>query len=489
MTESEILTSGMVGKQVKLKFSPEWDGLQKIVVFTAGDVTRDMLWQGDAVKIPHEVLAQPLRRLRVGVYGVSGDGTLVIPTVRALGPEIQPGANPTDDPGTEPTLEVWAQMQMQLGDLALLDTDAKESLVAAVNELAQSKGDGVNQEAVSATHEWDGTVLKITSASGTSSADLKGPKGDTGATGATGAAGYTPVRGTDYWTEADKAEIVAAVIESLGGNPVFGYVDEHNNIIVSGSLADGTYSVKYEMEDGSTVDIGDLVLDSNVYYSVTNNLTDCISNNSATQAVQGGSYSATITANSGYELSSIKVTMGGTDISSTAVSGGNISIADVTGNIVITAVATEIVVTPTYTNLFDPSKATINYRYNSSGALTAQDGYVAINIDGIGDYMPFTADTKIYMKGASFNDGEGKARINTFNTIGEDTSSTNRVSSINYNNMTFTDEGNGVESVSGVADSFVSGIVRMAICPKVSSSAITADDIANIIITIGEPIL
>ena len=33
-------------------------------------------------------------------------------------------------------------------------------------------------------------------------------KGDKGDKGDTGADGYTPVRGTDYWTEADKAEIV-----------------------------------------------------------------------------------------------------------------------------------------------------------------------------------------------------------------------------------------------------------------------------------------
>lgn len=72
--------------------------------------------------------------------------------------------------------------------------------------------------------------------------------------------GYTPVKGVDYYTEADKVEIVQRVIEALGGNPVFGIVDEDNNIIVSGDLPSGTYSVKYEMEDGSVVDIGDLVL-------------------------------------------------------------------------------------------------------------------------------------------------------------------------------------------------------------------------------------
>ena len=39
------------------------------------------------------------------------------------------------------------------------------------------------------THEWTGTILTITSDSGTSSVDLKGGKGDTGPRGAQGPAG------------------------------------------------------------------------------------------------------------------------------------------------------------------------------------------------------------------------------------------------------------------------------------------------------------
>ncbi|MBQ3328712.1 MAG: collagen-like protein [Eggerthellaceae bacterium] len=44
-------------------------------------------------------------------------------------------------------------------------------------------------DGVSCTHAWNGTVLSVTSASGTSSADLVGPQGPTGPTGATGPAG------------------------------------------------------------------------------------------------------------------------------------------------------------------------------------------------------------------------------------------------------------------------------------------------------------
>ena len=49
----------------------------------------------------------------------------------------------------------------------------------------------------------------------------QGPKGDTGGTGPQGPAGApgkdgkTPVKGTDYWTAADKQEIVNSVIAAL----------------------------------------------------------------------------------------------------------------------------------------------------------------------------------------------------------------------------------------------------------------------------------
>ena len=50
------------------------------------------------------------------------------------------------------------------------------------------KGD-TGADGFSCTHSWDGTILYITSASGTSSADLKGEKGEQGEPGATGAEG------------------------------------------------------------------------------------------------------------------------------------------------------------------------------------------------------------------------------------------------------------------------------------------------------------
>lgn len=175
-----------------------------------------------------------------------------------------------------------------------------------------------------------------------------------------------------YYIFVDSAPVGTGFELSNNSGDVFGYVDENNNIILNGALTDGSYSIKYEVEDKdgnvTTIDIGDLVLDSNVYYSVTYNLTNCTSDNNATQVIEGESYSATINASDGYELSTVTVKMGGNAVS---VDGGVISIASVTGNIVITAVAEEkadeveptnfCVVDTSVTTAPNPSNLTVGY--------------------------------------------------------------------------------------------------------------------------------
>lgn len=210
--------------------------------------------------------------------------------------------------------------------------------------------------------------------------------------GTTGAAGEKGDPGDDYvLTAGDKADIAALVIETLGGSPIFGVVDSSNNIVVSGDLPDGTYSVKYEMENGSKVNIGNLVIDTNVYYTVTNTLTQCTNSNSATKVVQGSAYSATITAKSGYELKSVTATMGGTAVS---VSNGKINIASVTGNIVITAVAEEV--QAAYTNLANPSSSDwwADSYLGSDATVRTKAGYAVSNFIG-----PVNVGDVIYIKG------------------------------------------------------------------------------------------
>lgn len=116
-----------------------------------------------------------------------------------------------------------------------------------------------------ATHRWSGTTLYITSASGTSSANLKGDKGDPGTDGKDGADGYTPIKGTDYFTEDDVQEIAERAAEMVdipegggtGGvtswndltDKPFGETFDYSNLIHSSRgefkfalLPDGRYS-------------------------------------------------------------------------------------------------------------------------------------------------------------------------------------------------------------------------------------------------------
>ena len=141
-TRTERLTSGMVGLQCEFIFDEAWDGLAKTAVFMAGIEKRDVLLTGAICTVPWEVLQHPGYQLVIGVYGSNADGTLTIPTVYAMCGSIAPGADPSGDESTDPTLPVWGQMQGQIGNLADLATTSKDNLVAAINEAAQSGGGG-----------------------------------------------------------------------------------------------------------------------------------------------------------------------------------------------------------------------------------------------------------------------------------------------------------------------------------------------------------
>lgn len=106
-------------------------------------------------------------------------------------------------------------------------------------------------------------------------------------------------------------------------------------------------------------------------YRVTNNLTNCSSSNNAASVDRGVAYTATITPDSGYAMQLLTVTMGGTDITATAVSGNIISIASVTGAIVITGLAD---VVASYTNIVRTSEA-LDSTAVYNGGLGYKNGY------------------------------------------------------------------------------------------------------------------
>ena len=123
--------------------TPDWDGLSVTAVFTDGTVSKDVLGikAGEAVPVPHECMATAGRVVSVALYGTDSSG-VVLNTGYARLFRTGTGADPADDTSADPTLPVWAQIQGQIGDLDELDTEDKSSLVAAINEAAQSGGGG-----------------------------------------------------------------------------------------------------------------------------------------------------------------------------------------------------------------------------------------------------------------------------------------------------------------------------------------------------------
>lgn len=141
----ELLTAGMAkAVTVEFVFSDDWSGLTKTAVFSAGRTTVDVLesaWDGNKVVVPHEILADAGPIARVGVYGANADG-LILPTVWVTLGKVMPAAEPSGDPGADPTLPIWAQLQNQIGDLDNLKTYNKGNLVDAINEARSSGGSG-----------------------------------------------------------------------------------------------------------------------------------------------------------------------------------------------------------------------------------------------------------------------------------------------------------------------------------------------------------
>lgn len=148
-----------------------------------------------------------------------------------------------------------------------------------------------------------------------------------------------------------------------------------NEYFTFDELAGATISWTYNTNNGA----------DSPTYTVTNNLTNCTNSNTNTNITNGSSYNATITANSGYALDSITVTMGGADVTSSVVNDNTISISSVTGDIVITATtivdASNYLITNNLTNCIN-SNTNTNIREGSSysATITADNGYKMSNI-------------------------------------------------------------------------------------------------------------
>lgn len=120
------LTCGMVGAEVVFRFDEVWDGLYKTAVFRSVKQSRDVIVSDASAEIPSDVLQIYGVPLEIGVYGVSENGEIVIPTVWAKTNLIKPGADPYADQNTNPSLPIWVQLQKQINEITNIPAPSAE---------------------------------------------------------------------------------------------------------------------------------------------------------------------------------------------------------------------------------------------------------------------------------------------------------------------------------------------------------------------------
>ena len=162
---------------------------------------------------------------------------------------------------------------------------------------------------------------------------------------------------SEYVTETEMNEAIAnvSILNQNGNTPLriwAGTQQEYDELL---TYDDG---IVYLIEGRSSVIV--------TRYTITNNLTNVSTSNSANSIAEGSSYEAKLSVSTGYNIGNVSITMGGVDITSTCYNNKTITISSVTGNIVITAEAVE---SPGTTDI--DSKYTLAY---SLGEETVFDG-------------------------------------------------------------------------------------------------------------------
>lgn len=172
-----------------------------------------------------------------------------------------------------------------------------------------------------------------------------------------------------YMTKNPSAGITSAQIEALNG--MFAIATYKTDP----TSAYAAFKAAFGITDSTDPDEPDKTT-----YAITTSLTGCTISNDAASITEGESYSATLTAADGYTLdgATVSITMGGTDITADAYSGGQITIGSATGDIVINAEAVE----ESGVDNLDPSNILMSDTKELTVELDALDGLEKVYVYG-----------------------------------------------------------------------------------------------------------
>lgn len=228
---------------------------------------------------------------------------------------------------------------------------------------------------------------------------------------------------------ADVGKELTSVVIKMGG------VD-----ITSTAYTAGSGAINIAKVTGAVTIIAVAIMAS-VTYTITLNLTNVASSNTATSIAKNASYTTTLSPTGGYKkLGTITVTMGGVDISASAVSGSTITIAKVTGDIVITCEAV-------ITNIIDTIGISANTGLGTaSGDNLTQSGYAAIGANNdAASLIHLTDGDTLRIKGASLPaENDNRSAIARYTSDGTFINAAFLRNGLRWNNLTFNNSGDNV---------------------------------------------
>lgn len=240
-----------------------------------------------------------------------------------------------------------------------------------------------------------------------------------------------PKKGVDYWTEADKQEIIRAVVDELSAVVVT--IDENNAITINGDLEDGTYTVRYLNADGNTTSIGTLIVGDGGGEIVLSGLTVSYDNTTAVAAgttlsaldevvravYSDGTKTGVLTKGTDYELSGT-LTAGQTNTITVVGKGTYAGLTSVTFRV---TVAAEITYTNILSTALEPVTAAesvadvvwndVGYQ-NGAYASSAYPYYGADSSCFCVGALAYNAGDIIYVKGATL-EGSNHERLCVLN--------------------------------------------------------------------------
>lgn len=270
-------------------------------------------------------------------------------------------------------------------------------------------------------------------------------------------------------SQVDYGESYTATITPESGKTITSVVVKMGGVdITSTAYSAGSGAISIKKVTGA-VTITAAASAPSVNYTVTRNLTNCASSNTANTISEGAAYTTTLSPTGSFKkLGPITVTMGGTDISSTAVSGSTITIAKATGNIVITCAAA-------ITNIIDTIGIAANTRLStSSGANRTQTGYAAIGAnEDAASLIHLAAGDTLRIKGASLPaSNDSYSAIALHNASGTFSTATYLHSGLTWNGMSFANSGN-IVTVTATTERYI----RMSlICTDASAVIATINE-------------